>query len=191
MLSCFAANTQALFCAWKNLLPSKFAKRMVGAGRRPRSSTAASVARFAIKSWGTSIGSAEPPSDLSPFVLAPTPYRKRKSRSCIIAIRLTCSLLTCAVLLTSCCRSISTAGKSKSITAKRKILWVSVKLNCGMLPRCPNNPSWQLPPIAPCCWLLFKPLAQSAAPPMPSYPSGGEMLAALPVWTSLPYCAKK
>ena len=68
------------FLPLKNLLPNRFAKRRVGSGRRPGSSTAASVARFAIKSSGTSIGrrgAAKRPLRL--FVLAPTPYRKRKS----------------------------------------------------------------------------------------------------------------
>src|ERR1700694_277136 len=52
------------FLRSKSLLPNRFAKMRVVAGRRPRSSTAESVARFAIKNSETYIGSAEPPNGL-------------------------------------------------------------------------------------------------------------------------------
>ena len=54
-------------------------------GRRSGSSTAASVARFAIKSSGTSIGSAEPPSDLFAFCSRPYSLPEEKKRKAVLS----------------------------------------------------------------------------------------------------------
>jgi hypothetical protein len=89
---CFRASLPTRrFFALENLLPNRFANRRVGFGRRPGSSTAASVARFATKSSGTSIGSAEPLSALFASLFSPLlPTGREKAEGCIIAIRLTC-----------------------------------------------------------------------------------------------------
>src|ERR1700738_936074 len=52
------------FLRSKISLPNRFAKMRAVPGRRPRSSTVESVARFAIKNSETYIGSAEPPNGL-------------------------------------------------------------------------------------------------------------------------------
>src|SRR6266704_6484258 len=79
------------FLRSKNLLPNRFAKMRVVPGRPPRFSTVESVARFAIKTSETYIGSAEPPN--GPFASSFSPpllTGRARVKDCTIEIRLTC-----------------------------------------------------------------------------------------------------
>ena len=123
------------FLPWKNLPLNRFAKIRVSSGRRPGSSTAASVARFA-KELGDVYwqrGAARRPLRL--LVLAPIPYRKRKSGRLYYRDP--------AYLLTTDLRSSVTQllqiyfdRWQIEVNHSEEHLWVSAKLNYGMLPRC-------------------------------------------------------
>ena len=125
------------------------------------------------------------------LVLAPTPYRKRKSGRLYYrdpAYLLTTDLRSSVTQLLQIYFDrwqieVNHREEKDTLGVGQAQLW--------NVTRCPNNPSLPSPPIALYCWLLFKPLALSAVTPMPSYPNGGETLAALPAWTSLPSCARK
>ena len=125
------------------------------------------------------------------FVVAPTPYRKRKSSK--LYYRQPAYLLSTdlSTPLPSCCKSTSTAGRSKSTTATRRILWGWDKPSCGTSTRYPNSPPWWSPPTAPCSWPLSKPSAPHVASLIRPCPSGDARPTALPASTSSPCCGKK
>ncbi len=74
------------------------------------------------------------------FVIAPTPYRKRNNMRCTIARPLICSAPISTLPLVYCFRSTSTAGKSKSIIARKKTLWASAKPSYATPSPSPDNP---------------------------------------------------
>ena len=102
-----------------------------------------------------------------------------------------CSPPTCGTLPPSCCKSTSTAGRSKSTTATRRIPWASDKPSCGISTPYPNSPSWWWPPTALCSWPLSRPSAPNAPRLIRPCPDGDARPTALPALTLSPCCAKK
>lgn len=116
------------------------------------------------------------------FVIAPAPYRKSNNKR--LYYRDPAYLFTSDLRSSpsSCCKSISTGGRSKSITAKRRTPWASAKLSCGMRPRYQNSPSSPWLPIALCCSPRYSLLAPPVVRCTLHFPSGDEARDDLPVW---------
>ena len=83
------------------------------------------------------------------FVIAPTPYRKRKSSKLYYRNPLSCSARTCAVRLGNYYRFTATAGRLKSTIAKKKIRWALARHNCGIPLPFPDSRFWPWPLTVP------------------------------------------
>ncbi len=120
------------------------------------------------------------------FVMAPTAYRKRQSgRLCYRQP---------AYLLTSIPQGHAPALlqiRSKSITARRRIPWASVRPNSAIPSPCPNNPPLPSPPIALSCWRPCRLLQHNADRPLPPCPNGAATPKGLPAWIWLLSSARK
>lgn len=107
------------------------------------------------------------------IVVAPTPYRRRKRGK--LCYREPAYLLTTDLKPRpgSCCRSTSTVGRLKSITARRRTPSASGRPSCGTLPRYRNSRCYPWPPTVPCYWPPYKPSEPNAVPPMRPFRNGG------------------
>jgi hypothetical protein len=88
------------------------------------------------------------------FVVAPVPYASGKGQRKYY--RQPASPPISYVPLPLCCRLTSTAGKSRSITARSRTPWGSDRHSCATLAPCPANQQCWWPPIALCFWQASK-----------------------------------
>ncbi len=116
------------------------------------------------------------------IVIAPTPYRKSKSKK--MYYRDPAYLLTTDLRgsLKQLLQIYFDRWQIEVNHREEKTRWASAKLSCGMPSPCPNNQSWPWLPTVLCCWLPYRLSVAERGKPMPSFPSGGETPAGLPAW---------
>ena len=142
---------------------------------RRKSSMGASGARFATKRWPPCTGKAAPAApSASVGGCAHSVSQEQEQQAVLPPAGLLADHRSDEAPPSSCCRSISTAGRSKSTTGKRKTLWESDKPSYGTLRQCPSNRSWPLRLTAPCYWPRCSPLVPNAERPMQRCPNGDE-----------------
>jgi hypothetical protein len=125
------------------------------------------------------------------LVIAPTPYRKSKSKRLYYrdpAFLLTTDLRNSTKQLLQIYFDrwqieVNHREEQDTLGVGQAQLW--------NVTSAPNSRCWRWLLTAPCCWPRSRPLAPSAAPLMPNCPSGGETLDDHRAWILLRSCARK
>jgi hypothetical protein len=170
----------------------KDAKTTASPGVRPRSSTEVNDASCATKRSISSIGKeALANNRCGSSSWRPHPTANAKAASCAIETPLICSPPISSITQKPSCKSTSTAGRSKSITARKRTRLASDKPSCGIPYPFPDSPSSSSRPTARCYWRPYWPSAPKEPASMPSCPSGDATQEGLPALISSRYCARK
>jgi hypothetical protein len=115
------------------------------------------------------------------LVVAPTPYRKRKSSKLYYRQP---AFLSTTELNSSAHQLLQIYFDRWQIEVNHRdekdtLEWA--RPNSGTSRQCRSNPCWQLRPVH-CCWPRPSPSVPNAGPPMKRCQSGGVMLTGPPAW---------